>query len=178
MQELFPQLFSNVQQVESIFLRVLAVLEIVGYALILIFIGGTIYCAISLGDIKRRASEAFTNHFIKRQSRSATNPNMDRWKQVISAVSSSDEQLWRSAIIDADVMLEEVVDSMGVPGETFGEKLKNLGNQVPWIDAAWEVHKLRNILAHEGGRYPLSQREAYRAYKISEGILYETGYLS
>lgn len=178
MQELFPQLFSKAQRAGDVLLQVFSVLEILGYVLIVIFIGATIYCAIALEDIKRRSKEALKNHFIQRAPSRKENPAMERWNQVTHAMTTSDEQQWRSAIIDIDIMLEEVVDAMGVEGETFGEKLKTLGNHVPWIDAAWEVHKLRNILAHEGGRYQLNQREAYRVYKIGEGILYETGYLS
>lgn len=178
MESLFPQLFSNINQAGSTFLQVIGVLEIIGYLLIVIFIGGIIYCVIVLNDTGKQLDESFSNHFINRTNTPVITPRMDRWNRVVNAMSSPDEQLWRAAIIDADTMLEEVIDAMGISGETFGEKLKSLGRQVPWIDAAWEVHKLRNILAHEGGRYHLNHREAFRAYKIYEGILYETGYLS
>jgi hypothetical protein len=173
----FDAISSTANQVGDGFLSFLSVVEVIGYILIVGFIAGIIYCIIALSEIKAKSKETFENHFIQAQPQQA-NPRMEHWKKVSDAMASNNEQLWRSALIDADTMLEEVVTAMGAIGDTFGEKLKSMGRQVPWIDAAWEVHRLRNILAHEGGRYPLNQREAYRAYKIYESILYETGYLS
>ena len=173
------QLSNTAQNVGDGFVRFFGVLEVLGYILIVAFIAGIIYCVIALSEIKQKSDEAYEQHFIRNAKAPAqANPRMQHWKKVSDAMASGNDQLWRSALIDADTMLEEVVTAMGAVGDTFGEKLKSMGRQVPWIDAAWEVHKLRNILAHEGGRYPLNQREAYRAYKIYEGILYETGYLS
>ena len=177
MEALFPKFFSGVEQAGNTLVRIFNVAESIGYVLVIILIIGTIYCAILLSRTGSQQDEELENHFIKRKH-VTSHPNMDRWKKVAQAINSPDEQLWRLAIIDADTMLEEVIDSMGIYGETLGEKMKGLGNQVSWIDAAWEAHKLRNILAHEGGRYHLNQREAYRAFKIYEGILHETGYLS
>ena len=149
----------------------------VGYFLAIAFFAGIIYCIIELINIKQKTDDVYEDHFIRQQA--VSNPNMDRWEQVKQSMTSPNEQLWRAGIIEADTMLEEVVDGMGLFGSTFGEKLKQIRrSDVSWIDAAWEVHRLRNILAHEGGRYRLNQREAYRAYKIYESILYETGYLS
>lgn len=177
MQELFPQFFSSVQQAEGSLLSIFGIIEVIGYGIIILCIGGIIYYIIALGETKKRSDAAFDSHFIT-QKTVTSNDHTQRWDKVVGAIRSSDEQLWRVAIMDADTILEEVVSRMGVPGETLGEQLKNLGNQVVWIDAAWEAHKLRNILAHEGGRYQLNQREAYRAFKMYEGIFYETGYLS
>ena len=178
MEELFGQIFPRFQETADATLQIFEILEIVGYFLIVVFIAGIIYCSIMLLDVQKKADEELEDHFVKRTASPQQNPQMNRWQKVVSAISSDDEQLWRVAILEADTILEEVVSHMQVPGETLGEQLKNLGNREPWIDAAWEVHKLRNILAHEGGRYALNHREAYRAYKIYEGIFLETGYIS
>ena len=156
-----------------------SVLEVLGYILIVVFLATIIYCFIVMVGLKTKTEEEFNNHFVRRDTQVALNSRKDRWGKVTEAITSANDQLWRAGIIEADTMLEEVVDDMGLFGDTFGEKLKQINrSQVSWIDAAWEVHRLRNVLAHEGGRYRLNQREAYRAYKIYESILYETGYLS
>ena len=179
MQELQVQFSEVSQQVSRGFFDAVTIGRIIGYVLVVFFVFAIIYSIISLISLRDKKRRDFENHIITQAPRSRENPHMKRWEKVTEAISSPNEQLWRVAIIESDIMLEEVVTSLGYQGETFGEKLKQISpNQIPWIDGAWEVHRLRNILAHEGGRYQLNHREAYRAYKIYESILYTTGYLS
>ncbi len=148
------------------------------FIFVVAFFAVMIYFIINLFSLKRQSREMFEQHFISNQNRHIT-PQQTHWNKISEMISSNQEELWRLAIIDADTMLEEQVTNMGYRGDSFGEKLKQISRaDAPWIDAAWEAHRLRNILAHEGSRYPLNHREAYRAYKIYEGILYESGLLS
>lgn len=178
MESLIDQFNTSINSAQILGIQIFNVLQVLGYVFACLLFIGFIYLIIKHEEVRGKMSQDFKNHFIRR-SAPKINVRMERWGKVVHAMSSGDEQQWRAAIVDADIMLEEVVDALGYQGETFGEKLKTINpREIVWLDAAWEVHRLRNILAHEGSRYPFTHREAYRAYKIYENILYETGYLS
>lgn len=84
-----------------------------------------------------------------------------RWERVVALTSSGEESDWRRAIMEADVMLGELLSDKGYMGESIGEQLK-LANplQFTTLDIAWQAHKMRNALAHLGEAFPLSVRDA------------------
>ncbi len=101
----------------------------------------------------------------------ATNPRLQRWEKVVGLFNSSDHTQWRLAIIEADTMLDELMEYLGFDGANLGERLKSSSVRVfPPLRDAWEVHNLRNRLAHEGLGYDLQQDEAMRARKIYENL--------
>lgn len=84
-----------------------------------------------------------------------------RWEGITILISSSNESDWRRAILDADIMLAELLKERGYPGDTLGDQLK-MANPLQFItiDIAWEAHRMRNALAHLGEAFPLSERDA------------------
>lgn len=144
------------------------------------FIIGSIYSYLGLKKVQENENIKRMQHFSLGDNQT-TRKNLiqERWQSIVTMFQSSDSTAWRMAIIDADAMMEDLVDSIGFKGENFGEKLKQMQqSRVPWIQSAWDVHLLRNKLAHEGSRYPLNNREAYQAFKVYESIFQNTGYLA
>lgn len=84
-------------------------------------------------------------------------------------MSSTSEALWRIGIMEADNVLLEVLDEKGYQGDGLGEKLK--GASFKTIDLAWDAHKIRNRIAHEGSNFQLTEREAKRAFMLYESVL-------
>ena len=83
---------------------------------------------------------------------------------------------WRAAIIDADTMLEELVTGLGYTGDTFGEKLSSIRvNDFPTLQSAWEGHKMRNILAHEGSGFNLTERQKEITRRHFEAVFRDMG---
>lgn len=83
-----------------------------------------------------------------------------KWERILDLSESLNENDWRQAIIEADIMLAELLDKMQLPGESIGDKLKLIEkSDFNMIDNAWEAHKIRNNIAHEGLDYVLTQRE-------------------
>lgn len=161
------------------FTHILFFFRILGWSLTVIFIAGFFLSLFGLHSVYEKDTESFLNHFLKHTKEPIISPNRQRWESIREMFSSSNPTSWRMAIIDADSMLEDMIIQLGYPGETFGEKLKQMDRRsVPWLDAAWDVHLLRNKVAHEGSRYILNEREVYRAYKIYENILASEGYLA
>ena len=84
-----------------------------------------------------------------------------RWRDVEQHISSSNPNDWKLAIIEADVMLEEVLNEQGYAGATVGEKLKSASPQsFTTVDQAWRAHLVRNNIAHGAADFVLTQRIA------------------
>ncbi len=97
-----------------------------------------------------------------------------KWKHVELLLKSHNSSDWRQAIIEADVMLEDMLDKMGYPGVGIGEKLKNVEeNDFQTLDKAWEAHKVRNRIAHDGSGLKFPYNEAVRVVGLYHDVFKE-----
>lgn len=102
------------------------------------------------------------------------NELQQRWENIMKNVSLESESSWRIAIIEADVILDELLDKLGLPGNTMSDKLKAVEkSDFNTIDLAWEGHKVRNMIAHEGVNFRLNQREARLIISLYEAVFKE-----
>lgn len=102
----------------------------------------------------------------------------ERWGQVLNYLFSQHSSDWKLAIIESDSMLESMMDQMGFQGENLGDKLKSANQEnFPNLTIAWEVHTIRNRIAHEGLAFELSQHEAKRVIALYEQIFHSYGYI-
>ena len=75
-------------------------------------------------------------------------------------------------------MLDELLEKSGYVGDSMGDRLKQVDkSDFRSIDQAWEAHKVRNAIAHEGSEYGLTEKEARRIIKIYENIFKEFHYI-
>ena len=87
----------------------------------------------------------------------------ERWTKVLHHLFSTSLSDWKLAIIEADSMLDTLMDQLGFKGENLGEKLKSTDrDKFRNLTAAWEVHTIRNRIAHEGLSFEISHHEAKR----------------
>ncbi len=101
-----------------------------------------------------------------------------RWLKTLSYLFSQHESDWKLAVIEADSMLEELMNQLGFQGETLGDKLKGATQEkFRSLTSAWEVHTVRNRIAHEGMNYQLTQREAKRVIALYEQTFREFGFI-
>jgi len=97
-----------------------------------------------------------------------------KWKLVEDHINSDDANKWKLAIIEADIVLSELLDTFNLPGNSIGEKLKAVSvNEFSTIEEAWEAHKIRNAIAHEGSEFLINQREAKRVIGLYEKVFRE-----
>ncbi len=68
------------------------------------------------------------------------------------------------AVIEADKLVDGVLKSMLIPGETMGERLKAAQYSYPDIRNVWPAHKLRNQLVHDS-TFEITSSQARRALK-------------
>ena len=97
-----------------------------------------------------------------------------KWLRVTEHMNSENPSDWRLAIIEADVMLEELLRTLGYQGDSVGEMLKSVDkSDFLSLDAAWEAHKIRNNIAHAGGDFQLNERETRRTISLFETVFQE-----
>ncbi len=103
------------------------------------------------------------------------NPNKNpAWDRVLNHIDSANESDWRLAILEADIILGEILEKLNLPGDTMGDKLKAVNkNDFNTINNAWEAHKIRNQIAHEGASFVLVHREARRVIELYRTIFEE-----
>ncbi len=95
------------------------------------------------------------------------------WERVLDYTESLSESDWKLAIVEADIMLGELLEKLSVPGDTIGDKLKVIEkSDFTTLDKAWDAHKVRNQIAHESG-FRLSQRETRRVVDLYRSIFDE-----
>ncbi len=102
----------------------------------------------------------------------------ERWAHIRALTSSATTSDWRQAIIEADIMLEEMLRAIGYDGVTIGDMLKNVDPaDFVTLEKAWEAHKIRNQIAHRGMDFRVERTEAERTIKLFEDVFREFNYL-
>lgn len=143
----------------------------------LIVLTGITYCAVRILQIRREERIALTKavHPIAAQDISRAQL---KWDRILDEIQSEDERQWRIAILEADIMLNDLLDVLGYKGETMAEKMKQADvSEFNTIDFAWEAHKIRNRVAHEGIDHPLTASEARRVIHMYERVFREFKYI-
>lgn len=99
-----------------------------------------------------------------------------RWHYILTLIESPNESDWRVAIIEADTMLDEVLEKKGMVGETLSEKLEQArSNGYAFIQGAWDAHIIRNQIAHQGSDFTLTQIEGRRVVRMYQSFFEELG---
>ena len=100
-----------------------------------------------------------------------------RWDEVVKHISSPNENDWKQAINDADIILDQLLSTMGYRGSGVGEKLKRVEpGDFKSVQDAWKAHLVRNRIAHEPG-FVLTQSEAQQTYLLYKKVFDEFYYV-
>lgn len=171
---LLPLLLSGAENL----LEFLGNIERISTGVSLMLLVGIGYSLIRMRQIRAREAAAFAG-----LAEVAPQPLPDtidetqrnpKWDKVLEHISSSNAADWRLAILEADILLDELLDALRYRGESIGEKLKKIeASDFASLDAAWEAHKIRNQVAHEGSEFLLSEREAKRVIALYEEVFKE-----
>lgn len=104
---------------------------------------------------------------------------MVQWQVILNHLNAENSAEWKLAILEADNMLDEILETEGYRGESIGDRLKAMdpGTIGSYRDA-WEAHKVRNRIAHEGAAtIDLSKKEARDTIGKFEKVFKELGYI-
>jgi hypothetical protein len=107
------------------------------------------------GDEELRQEEALFDEMYRGVKKSS------RLDDVLMHIASPHPNDWKLAIIEADIILDDTLKQRGFAGNSLGERLKSLSStQLGSLNEAWEAHKVRNRIAHEGADFVLTKRIA------------------
>ncbi|MDR3571007.1 MAG: hypothetical protein P4L81_02305 [Candidatus Pacebacteria bacterium] len=149
--------------------------ELVAISIVLSLLFGAlvIYCAVRIMEVRRHERMRFEAAVHPVAAHDIPRTQL-RWNGILEEANSDDERKWRLAILEADIMLNELLDVQGYRGETMADKMKQAERSTfRSIDAAWEAHRTRNQIAHEGSAHLLSAREVRRVMAMYEEVFRE-----
>lgn len=98
----------------------------------------------------------------------------EQWRGIEKYMQSQNPSDWRLAILEADILLYDMLEQIGFEGDTIAEKLKSVDPaSFNTLDDAWTAHKVRNNLAHQGASYELTYDEARRTISKFKNVFDE-----
>jgi len=77
-----------------------------------------------------------------------------KWAEIEAVANLGGPAQLKASVMDADKLVENVLSSKGLPGNTFADKLKvgkRLFPNYSDYDNLWFAHKVRNSIAHDNG---------------------------
>ncbi len=139
----------------------------------LLLAAGIIYCFVRILQVRHTERQRMlaAAHTVSAKDVSKTQL---RWNRILEHIASERHQDWRLAILEADIMLNELLDVLGYRGETMADKMKTVARgDFKTIDIAWEAHKVRNTVAHQGTLQELSGRDARHVIGLYQQVFRE-----
>lgn len=97
-----------------------------------------------------------------------------KWLKIENGLVKGDKRSYNMSVLEADKLFDKALNEMGVPGQTMGERLKKLGNNLPDVNKIWYAHKLRNQIAHES-EFQVNYDDAKNALRIFRQALKNIG---
>lgn len=144
---------------------------IIGYGLSIIGLIIIIYCTVRLFELRKREAEYYNTLLIPPGAEGGSLP---RWEHIQTLVEGASPSEWKEAIIEADIMLDDVLGEKGYVGAGVGEKLKSAdARSFKTLQSAWDAHKVRNQIAHEGSAFNLSDTIVRRTIAQYEAVFRE-----
>lgn len=183
------ELFSGVQTNSGTFfetswnwiLFIFSYYQAIAIFVCVIFLMGIIYSKFMLHEVKKAKKYAIAESARKEAELLARAPKTKeraKWEVVESHERSENPSDWRLAILEADVLLDELLDKLGYQGDSLGEKLKQVSHsEMATLDSAWEAHKIRNAIAHEGSGFTLTKAEASRVINLFQSVFQEFDFI-
>ncbi len=99
-----------------------------------------------------------------------------RLGDILAHSQSDNPNDWKLAIIEADIILDDILKKRGYAGNSLGERLRSISpGQLGSLDDAWEAHKIRNRIAHDGADFVLTQRLAEETINRYRRVFTEFG---
>lgn len=144
----------------------------VGYAVSIIALLVLVYCTMRLFEIRKREKKFYLTVIpSNKQLQGEVHP---RWLHVQSLAAGSSPSEWREAIIEADILLDDMLLQRGYVGESVADKLKSADPaDFKSLQDAWDGHKVRNQIAHEGSAFNISEELTRRTLAKFENVFRE-----
>ena len=159
-------------------LQIWTMYSVIAFALSALFIFGIIYAYLRIAQYDEIESEDLHHKEHLWHELHKGHAQNNRWQSVQTNLASNNPNDWKLAIIEADVLLERMLDDAGFTGATIGEKLKSAATRsFDTLDDAWQAHRVRNQIAHGGADFVLTHKLAKETLIQYERVFTEFGVL-
>lgn len=121
----------------------------------------------------------FINDFIVAWNKGVVPASMlrRRWVRIQRLMGGGDEYSWHKAIIEADNILDAILQKIGYDGATMDERLARAQEgQIPHLEDARKAHNVRMYFDHDPS-YRISREAAEKVIEIYERIFTTLGAL-
>lgn len=95
-----------------------------------------------------------------------------KFNEINQLLAIDNESAFRTAVIEADKLLDFVLKARGVRGTTLGERLKNSESLIRDLNNIWFAHKVRNRLVHDLDS-KIKRNETTQVIKIFKKSIYQ-----
>ncbi|MDB5244876.1 MAG: protein of unknown function with transrane region [Parcubacteria group bacterium] len=140
----------------------------VGYVLAVVALFVIVYCLVRLFELRKKEDEFYGTLLLAPDEISGGHP---RWQHIQELLDGNTASQWREAIIEADIMLDDVLTKQGFSGVGVGDKLRSANFSTQ--KEAGEAHGVRNRIAHEGSAYDVTEQLARRTVAKYEVVFRE-----
>lgn len=180
LESIFHGLATSYPHLVTILYKTMGILMGLSIPVSLFFLIVIVYCVEQLKIIRKKEAQIYDLKVVPAYETVAAGDSAltHRWESVKRHIESQNQNDWKQAILEADVILDNVLTVMGYKGESVGEKLKRVEKgDFKSHDDAWEAHKVRNQVAHDGSTFVLSQYEAKRVINLYKKVFEEFYYI-
>lgn len=99
------------------------------------------------------------------------------WLAILKKLESENPADWNFALMQADALVDRILQEMGLSGDSMGERMKSLDkSRLLSLDDLWEAHRARNEIAHSPEK-AVTKHRATSTIALFEKVLREMGYL-
>ncbi len=143
-----------------------------GYAFSAIGFIIIVYCMVRIFELREREEHFYGSLVLAPQAQQGN----ARWEHIEELAAGENPSQWKEAIIEADIMLHEILTNQGYQGEGVAEKLRTIDKaDLGTLQNAWDAHRVRNQIAHEGSAFSLSKQLAQRTIQQYQSVFKEFG---
>jgi len=148
----------------------------VALAVILIALAGLIFVIAKLVEIRWFRKKIYFSDFFEESETSIA--RKDTWSSVKRRLDSGSDDDWELAVVEADVIVENIMERIGFRGLTLGDKIKSIDERnFSNLKNLWEAHTARIRIDQGGAEYKITKEEAKEALDKYEKALKELKYL-
>ena len=159
---------------KSGFLATLSWIKVFAFIFSVLFVAGLVYNIIKLLKIRKKQLAEFVKVVVE----SSPGKRVSEWDEIQKYLDSENSSDWRIAILEADILLDSIIEKIGYKGSGLGERLiKIKPAQFRSLNQVWTAHKVRNRIAHEGPKYELTKDVAEKVLEMYKKALEELEYI-
>ena len=157
--------------------NLIQVIQILSAFLSVLFLFGIIYFMTKRMELREKERERWEAHFAqvdRRSGREEMSTDAREWGAIRDLFRSQEENDWKLALLRTDAFIEDQLTRAFSLDKnlSYADKLKSLTHgDIPLLNDVWNIHKLRNQLAHDRGGFRMSRREADDMMRSAENIL-------